>query len=276
MKQIRILIVLTAAVVMAWGCSSDDDSETAPVNTTYIAVDAPSAPSWNNIRDIDWQYNEPRPNWTDPDPLLYESTMILQVTLDADLIPYASSQDLMSVTLGNECRAVSMCNIKSGQDGQVAYFIMAIKGNHSDSDAILSVNYYCERLRQTFIMKDIIPFIPEYVYGIDDDTESFQPFFSMGSTKYPVKPFVSISLEGSLPFTGQAGDKLALYVGDECRGSADIEEDTVLGDIFCVLFSKQVGEVVSVRYYSRQQARIYQLKKTFLSVEGEISVKVRF
>lgn len=200
MKQIK-LIMMIAVLTLAWGCSSDSDDTNPPTYPKYTVTEAPTAPSWDYIKDIDWMSDEPRPDWVAPDPLLFESTMVLQIKLDDDLFPYASDKDLMAVTKGEECRALSLCNFKEVQGtGQtVAYFILAIKGNNNERDAPLSVNYYCENLKQTFVMENIMPFVPDLVYGIYDDSENFQPYFSMGSTKYPVKPIVSISLSGNTP-----------------------------------------------------------------------------
>lgn len=278
MKKIQHLIVLMAVLTIAWGCSSDGDDTNPPSHPRYTVMEAPTAPSWDYIKDINWMSDEPLPDWAAPDPLQFESTMVLQVKLDEDLFSYASDKDLMSVTKGEECRALSLCNFKEvqGTGESVAYFILAIKGNNDERDALLSVNYYCENLKQTFVMKDIMPFVPDLVYGIYDDSENFQPYFSMGSTKYPVKPIVSISLSGDLPFTMQAGDKLALFVGDELRGSTEINQNTTLDNIVCVLFSKQAGEEVNVRYYSQQQAKIYQLNQTFLSADEVADVRLEF
>ena len=278
MKNSQLFIVLMAVLTLAWGCSSDSDDTNPPTYPKYTVTEAPTAPSWDYIKDIDWMSDEPRPDWVAPDPLLFESTMVLQIKLDDDLFPYASDKDLMAVTKGEECRALSLCNFKEVQGtGQtVAYFILAIKGNNNERDAPLSVNYYCENLKQTFVMENIMPFVPDLVYGIYDDSENFQPYFSMGSTKYPVKPIVSISLSGNIPFILQAGDKLALFVGDELRGSTEIDQNTTPDDIVCVLFSKQVGEEVNVRYYSQQQTKIYQLTQTFLSADEVADVRLDF
>ena len=274
MKTFLNISLLTAVLTLAWGCTKESDSTTG--GTHYTVTDAPTAPQWDVIRDMDWTSDEARPDWTDPDPLLFESTMILQVKLDEDLIAYASSQDLMAVMLGNECRAVSMCNVKGGDEPVVAYFIMAIKGNSNERDVPMSVHYYCAKLRQTFVMNDIIMFVPEMVYGIYDDSENFQPYFSMGSTKFPVTTFVSLALTGNVPFTMQTGDKLALFVGDELRGAVEIDDSTRPDDIFCILFAKRAGETVGVRYYSKAQGRIYRMSQTFLSADDEVTVRLEF
>ena len=180
MKKIQHLIVLMAVLTIAWGCSSDGDDTNPPSHPRYTVMEAPTAPSWDYIKDINWMSDEPLPDWAAPDPLQFESTMVLQVKLDEDLFSYASDKDLMSVTKGEECRALSLCNFKEvqGTGESVAYFILAIKGNNDERDALLSVNYYCENLKQTFVMKDIMPFVPDLVYGIYDDSENFQPYFS--------------------------------------------------------------------------------------------------
>ena len=140
----------------------------------------------------------------------------------------------------------------------------------------MSVHYYCAKLRQTFVMNDIIMFVPEMVYGIYDDSENFQPYFSMGSTKFPVTTFVSLALTGNVPFTMQTGDKLALFVGDELRGAVEIDDSTRPDDIFCILFAKRAGETVGVRYYSKAQGRIYRMSQTFLSADDEVTVRLEF
>ena len=120
----------------------------------------------------DWkQYltrgNEARPTWSIPSDMyqIFEFTMAVQVTLQDELLPYASDDDLMCATIGDEVRAVTTLQRTGGE----VYFPLVIAG--SSGSGKVSLRYYCAQLRRTYTLDGWMPFTP----GISP-TQDGQPY----------------------------------------------------------------------------------------------------
>ncbi|MBQ7571934.1 MAG: hypothetical protein IJT19_06820 [Bacteroidaceae bacterium] len=100
--------------------------------------------------------SEERPAWATPAGLYqtYEFTMSVQVTLQDELLAYASDNDLMCATIDGEIRAVAALQRTGGE----VYFPLVIAGN-SGSGAV-SLSYYCAQLKRIYTLDRWQPFTP--------------------------------------------------------------------------------------------------------------------
>ena len=226
-------------LVLFGACSSDDST---PANYTFVES---GRPSWS----VDLSGNDAAPGWQDIDRTLYESWMYVTVKLQDELAVYAGNGDLMTVFIGDEQRTrPSAPNIYA--DGSV-YFVMTIGGNTQDREINIRLCYWCAKLRQTFTIEEKSTFTPELPFG---NTSDYVPPLLKGSKKYPVQSTLTVNLPAKVPFTTSAGDLVAVFAGNECRGVG------VAGQPFTV-FRTTDGETLDVRYYSAKQAGVYTLKQ---------------
>ena len=125
----KSILALAALAIMAWGCSSDNDSSSEPT---------PPAPT-----EIT-EGTDVKPTWQSPNYDLYEQTMSIELQLQDVLANYASAQDMMCATIGNEVRGVAAAELIDDQ----WRFSLTIGSNEAGVDVALS--YYCDRLHRIF------------------------------------------------------------------------------------------------------------------------------
>ena len=95
-------------------------------------------------------------------------------------------------------------------------------------------------------------FAPEFTYG---NKEDFVPPLLRGFKKFPVQQKLIVALPNSVPFTPDAGDMVAVFTGDECRGVG-------LVDKAFTAFRTSSGEVLQLRYYSKQKGGVYTFRQS--------------
>lgn len=102
------------------------------------------------------QGNEARPTWSTPSDMyqIFEFTMAVQVTLQDKMLPYASDDDLMCATIGDEVRATTTLQ----RTGSEVYFPLIIAG--SSGSGKVSLQYYCAQLHRIYTLEDWMPFTP--------------------------------------------------------------------------------------------------------------------
>jgi len=256
MKTIET-IMLAAALTMAWGCSSDDDTPTSTNSEeeqqwTGSTFAASEKPTWA----IDWSSNATKPDWQEPAATKYECSMDMLVSLGQELAPYSTDNDVMAVFIGLECRGVSYRNLL--QDGRVA-FLLHVKGSSYEIALPMQLRYYCDSLHHLNVTTAISPFTPNNVMG-----KTYQSVFNIdrGSTKYPLSTTLAVMLPEQLPFVESSDDMLAVFVGGECRGIGYQGGDLYEGWRVKVV-SAQKDETAEIRYYSADKAGIYTILKTF-------------
>ena len=90
--------------------------------------------------------------------------------------------------------------------------------------------------------------------------DAYQLVFSPigNSSKYPLYTQLSVSIPETVPFTVTKDDKLAVFVGDECRGILHTSAE----DYFrwsSVVVSREENETATIRYYSAEKQGIYTI-----------------
>ena len=242
--------MLLAVLTMLWGCSSDSDDGDKLEGSSFVPVEKPS---WT----IDMMASDPVPTWQAPDPSKYESSMFIMVCLEEQLARYASDDDMMTVLIGDECRAKPAPLHKSASGK--CYFVLKIDGNSTDRDVSFSLCYYAAKIHHLFKLSTTQTFASDITYGIDED---FVPQLIKGSSRYPVQGDLTVKLPDTAPFTPSDDDFVAVFVGDDCRGVGTV------GQPFTV-FLTSAGETPHVRYYSAQKGGVYTFKQSLTIAAGD-------
>ncbi len=188
--------------------------------------------------------------------------MIIMVKLQDELVPYSTDEDIMSVFINNECRAIS----RPDGEGKDIYFILNIHGNDIDREVLFTLNYYCASLKQLFTVSEEGRYKAEKNYGTDKDY--IVPILK-GSTKYPVQTQLQVGLPELKPFETSPNDLIAAFVGNECRGVCKPGETLTV-------YSPQAGESVQLRYYSEQMKGIYTSPQNIQVAGGIQNVMMEF
>jgi len=246
--KIGKIMILVAALTMAWGCSSDDEEKLE--GSTFIASEKPK---WlANVIG-----NDDKPQWEAPDPLKYESSMFIMVKLEQRLVGVSTDNDMMTVLINGECRAVPA--VRQIDNFNSYYFVLKVRGNSKDRDVSFSLCYYCAMLHQLFILTGKESFAAERTYGVEED---YIPPLFKGNTKFPIQFKQLIHLPENAPFNQSKDDRVAVFVGDECRGQGEPDSPFY---VFCT----NENETLQVRYYSAEKGGIYTLKQTMVPTKDE-------
>lgn len=262
-----------AALTWVCGCGSSngDDPYTPEPTHTQKWTKTQGSANWA----IDWSYDEARPTWTAPQPEKYETWMILLATLQPELVPYSTENDLMAVFISGEIRALAQPAISMGTSKDVT-FILKVFGNEPSNQMVeMNLSYYCSQLRQTFTLTGSNIFVSEYVYGVE---EPFVPNLLSGNKKYPVQ----MPLTLQMPRTAQdviqphKGDLVAVMVGDECRAVTTVGENLFLSPFSLTVYARQEGETGTIYYYSAQDNVIWNTGQTMTITSSAQTINVSF
>ena len=125
-----VLFLLTALAFMATGCSSGDDqtSNTPPMPPGAAVIEAGT---------------DARPDWVAPNHLDYEQNMNVYLTLQDELQPYLSENDLICAKIDGEVRGVAVPRKDEG-DWLISLFVF------SNGAATVELSYYCDQLHRIF------------------------------------------------------------------------------------------------------------------------------
>lgn len=269
MKTTKILMLM-AALTLAWGCtSSDDDEPNVPTVAPQVEEEKPlqligstfatsAQPAWS----IDWTANDAAPNWEEPMSSRFDCSMQLYIEQDEELGNYSSDDDVMAIFINGECRGVSYRNVL--KDGEVAY-VLHVKGSSEETNAAMEMRYYSAGLHQLFVDTCMPPFVPN---NLMDKAHQLVQSMGQGSTKYPVSGLLSVILPDQLPFIPTDNDMLAAFVGNECRGIGYCAPELYPGwrlNVFCRAF----GETAQLRYYSAEKGGVYTILQT-VPIDGDL------
>lgn len=241
------MFVLLASLVLGACSSSDDDNEGGNNNGTYTETTVNEAPVWQ----IDWSFNQERPNWTEPDASLYENWTILKVQIEKALQPYVSAGDLLAVFVNGEMRGLASPAVLEDET-LTDKFLLKVYGNETGTETVhMSLQYYSQTLKQVFTLSDDIKLDSDETTGIDED---FIPEFIYGSAKYPVVMlFNTANLLAKADIHPASGDLLAAFVGSECRGVSTPDAN----NLSLIVFGRAEGETVTLKYYQAATNKVF-------------------
>ena len=249
MKKMYLAVALLASLVLG-ACSSDDDndSKSAPYTETTVS----EAPVWQ----IDWNYNQERPEWQKPDGSLYQNWTTMMVQIEDALKPYVSEGDLMALFVNGELRGLASPAVAGGgsQTGS-SKFLMKAYGNETGTETVnASLQYYSQTLKHLFTLSDRITMDSDESIGIDED---YIPQFTLGSAKYPVLKTVNVEpMLTKAGITPAQGNQVGASVGDECRGTATL---TASGITPIVIYGRSEGESLTLKYYDAAKGVLYTI-----------------
>ena len=145
MKRIELMFVLVASLVFG-ACSTDDDNN----NDGYTVDEISEAPVWQ----VDWNNDQERPNWTDPNASAYENWTIMMVQIEDELTPFVSENDLMAMFINDELRGLASPAVSVGGDESISnQFLMKAYGNETGSETVnVKLSYYCQKLKHMFTL----------------------------------------------------------------------------------------------------------------------------
>ena len=255
-KFLARIAMMVAALAMLTGCGSEKDTPDDPVepptptSQERVWSAANNRPEWF----VDWSSNVATPQWTAPDIRKYEKWMLIMVRIQDELLPYVSSNDLMSVEINDETRVVASPAQDSSSDPSQQtynYFLLRVLGNEDAEQMVnFTIKYYNARLKQLFEASGPEYFIPEMVYGAEQD---FCIDFLASCNKYPVKSYLTFILPEDI--TPAAGDMMGVFVGNECRGVKVISMDDLTNGntLSLVAYGHEDGEQATIIYYSQEK-----------------------
>ena len=253
-------MMLTAALTIAWGCSSDNNDENVPDVSPSTFAPA-EKPTWS----VDLTGSDPQPQWTDPNQSLYTTSTTILAKLEDELAAHYTADDRMTVFVGNECRAVP--SVPNRDNAGNVFFLLKVRGKEKEQKVMLTLSYYSTQLRQLFTVQGEETLSDDSDYGFDSD---FVPPLLQSCKRYPVQARLTVSLPETVPFTPAADDQVAVFSGTECRGTGRA------GKPFTV-FCTSAGESLQLRYYSTQQGGIYTLTQPFTISKNEVkAITMRF
>ena len=145
------MTVLLAGLLFGACSSSDNDSNgNGSNNATYTETAQSEAPAWQ----VDWNNNQERPDWTEPDESAYENWTILKVLIEEALRPFVSEGDLLALFVNGELRGLAKpaVNLANGQTANGKFLIKAY-GNETGTETLhMSLQYYSQTLKHIFTL----------------------------------------------------------------------------------------------------------------------------
>lgn len=261
--------ILLAGLILMGSCHKDSGDDEENIDNHYNYVNTDDAPDWQ----IDWSYNQARPDWQEPDYTSYEFSSVMLVKIEKELQPYVSEDDLMAIFIDDELRGLATPAISVDNENITTSFLLKAFGNEADKEKVYAtIKYYNSRLHHIFTFYSSMLYNIEEVIGL---TEDYVPFFTLGSSKYPIHMFKNLA-ETPLASTGitpSEGDLVGAFVGDECRGTAPLSTSPLFpetslngkdfSEIFMTIYGKEEGESVTIKYYDADQGRILIFNDVF-------------
>lgn len=238
---VGLFVLLLGLLFVA--CDSSDSEDLG-----YTESEQEAVPVWA----MDWTNNQEKPSWTDPDNSIYENYTILKVQIEKPLMPYVSEGDMLAIFINGELRGMATpAQTLSGQK-EPGKFLLKAWGNESGTETVnMSLSYYSQTLKHIFTLSGDINLDSDETTGIE---EAFVPEFTLGPAKYPVvKAFNAASLLAKAEIKPAAGDRLAAFVGDECRGICP----SVTNAPSLTVYGRAAGESITIKYYQTSTSKLF-------------------
>lgn len=253
---VDLWLFLLLALFCACSSYDNDDNSSNSDNgnngTTYTVSAQADAPQWQ----IDWSYNQERPNWKQPDHSLYENSTPIKVELEETLRPYVAASDMMALFVNNELHGFAHPAVIMDNEQEVSNkFLMKAYGNETDAEQVnVSLKYYSETLKHIFSLSDHLSFNADKETGFN---QAYIPPFTNGSAKFPVvKTVAAESLLTSAGITPVSGCLVGAFVGEECRGKATLSAN---GNTPMTIYGRTAGEPVTLKYYDAATGQLFTI-----------------
>ena len=125
----KSILALAALALLAWGCSSDDGESTTPPTPEETTVIESGS--------------DTRPDWVAPSANAFEQNMNVYLTLQDELLPYISENDLVCAKIDDEVRGVAVPR-QDESDWLISLIVF------SNGAAPIQLSYYCDQLHRIF------------------------------------------------------------------------------------------------------------------------------
>lgn len=235
MKYKRLISVMLLSAALALQASA------------YTVTTVSEKPQWQ----MDWSYNQTRPDWQEPAAENFENWTVMLVKIEKTLLPYVSADDLLAIFINDELRGLSQPSVVvSTNEVDATQYLLKVYGNESYGDeVVITMKYYIAQLGQVFTLSETMTLDEELMLGFYED---FIPAFSFGSAKYPVVTTLDMTnVLQAAGITPAAGDIAAAFVGEECRGVWTMDDGQDLN-----VYLRDADEAFVLKYYDSTGNRV--------------------
>jgi protocatechuate 3,4-dioxygenase beta subunit len=200
--------------------------------------------------------------WTfDSSLFQHQSTITSAVELDGE--PTGEPGDALVAFVQGECRGIA----KPVDTPYGKRFFLQIWGSENET---ITVKYYHASDSKVYELDFTKEFSPNMIIGsisepqkmiVGQEKETFPQDWTIDTSKFQHQATIlsAIKLGGQL--TGEAGDKLAIFVDNECRGIADPVETPYGKRFFLQAWSNETQDM-TLKYYRSADDNIYDIEKT--------------
>ena len=283
-SKLYIPAVLLASLFLG-ACGSDDDNQDSTGKTpiensggeeetqppAYTVTEVAGEPGWR----IDWQYSQDRPGWQEPSPSDYEYWTVVKVEIEDELKAMTSRDDLVGVFIDGELCGMSSPAVSIGDDDEEDInpdlYIMKVYSNRAVNDfEVVTLQYYSARLQHLFTGYG------EITFNSYAETPHLMPQFTLGASKYAMNNMLKIQItttaaSGVVP---AEGDRLAAFVGDECRGVCMLDDLLFSDPIWLQVLGQHPDEVVTLKYYHAATRQVFTFNQTVRLSDDQLNVSL--
>ena len=214
---------------------------------------AQDAPDWH----IDWTFNQEQPNWQAPNASAFENFVVMCIKIEEALQPYATSDDMLAIFVDDELRGLAKpaSVVDGNSSGDASTFVLKTFISEAVGDVLhVSVRYYNAQLKHIFTYLEDFVYDADAAIGLNED---FTPEFTLGSSKFPVVTTMDVDdILASSSITPANGDKIAAFVGDECRGVATFP---LQGEDAFNVYKTDESETVTLKFYNAANQEVVTL-----------------
>ncbi|WP_455586609.1 hypothetical protein [Bacteroides sp.] len=184
--------------------------------------------------------------------LLLENSMTAVVRIPDELQLYANTEDKLAAFIGDECCGVGKLTMLNDKP----VYKMVIK-SVDNPDAKVNFKYYSATNTYLYQTESPIDFKAESEYGTEAEPQTIS--ISM-SGKYPLKMTAVVALPSKITPYYQANDKLAAFVGNDCRGIGKLITNEYGEVVFFmeIIGSNTPDQIVHFKYYSTRNSYMYE------------------
>lgn len=236
--------------VPTWEPVPESFATQIPAWKSEVGTTSDTAPDWFlNLKEDD-----ALPDWVAPDQNLYPGSMTAIIRLTPYLERNLADKDQIAAIIGDVCHGVGL---PTNIDG-VNYFFIQIKAASDEQDDI-TFKYYSNSNNKLYTSAEKVPYRIDKIYGTSQ-SPIYPDFESSGKYPYYMNAFLQPDLQ-IVPFEVRENDRIAAFVGNECRGSVSLSSGNKILNL--EIRGKAAGEPVVLKYYSHATKMIYQVEEKF-------------